>query len=408
MSRLYPENQEARPTDAFAKFTNRVNERSRFRKLVFKKKCGESLPILAFYGVSGQGKSWLLRKLRDELCLGEDGYPRNMATPLEPIVPFAHLDFDRTALNTQRVDEWIGRIRRQWHEIPCPRYDLARAALDALVGMESPAIGERSPSQTGDWAESVAAEIGGEVLDEAPFVGTFVKGMRWLAGMWKNREANRLKKIYKEWLRSHEGERVAARLSRMTAEEILPELALSLARDLAEQLPKRDDDSACRAVLFLDTMEHNRRGPRTRQQRFEEAEAWVCELWNACKSDGNSFLQVVIGSRDRPDWHEFDVAGHWNALFRNPECLETHLVGGLSERDARSFLDRWEISESDLQDAILRVSVENLNQQGERGYHTFALGLCADVVVEERSRGGIIPAPASFDLPAGKIEKLAS
>jgi tetratricopeptide (TPR) repeat protein len=62
--------------------------------------------------------------------------------------------------------------------------------------------------------------------------------------------------------------------------------------------------------------------------------------------------------------------------------MEQHLVGGLSEIDARQFLRNCAIDAPDLQDAILATASET-----DGGHHCFSLGLCADIVHAERKSG---------------------
>ncbi len=82
----------------------------------------------------------------------------------------------------------------------------------------------------------------------------------------------------------------------------------------------------------------------------------------------------MIAGQNRLAWDEAD--SDW------AQHLEQHLVGGLSEKDARSYLTQCEIKGQGIQDAILATSLD-----ARGGYHCFSLGLCADIVYAERERG---------------------
>jgi hypothetical protein len=91
-----------------ARFTDRDDLRARFGTILHS--VGE-LPVLMFYGVGGAGKTWLLRKLREEV-------------PHE--IPVAFLDFAlgrgqqfvlEPSLAFQQIRQQLGK--------PAPRFDLA-------------------------------------------------------------------------------------------------------------------------------------------------------------------------------------------------------------------------------------------------------------------------------------------
>jgi hypothetical protein len=87
-----------------------------------------------------------------------------------------------------------------------------------------------------------------------------------------------------------------------------------------------------------------------------------------------------------------------------PRFLEQHLVGGLSERDSRLFLQHCGITDPSMQQAVLRVSVdtETATTGDDIAYHPFSLGLCADTLRHEPGAD-----PASFDMAPGDVTRLA-
>ncbi|MFA8016102.1 tetratricopeptide repeat protein [Bremerella cremea] len=89
-------------------------------------------------------------------------------------------------------------------------------------------------------------------------------------------------------------------------------------------------------------------------------------------------------------------------------------MGGLSEHDARQFLEKCQVHDSPLQAAILRVSKDidtpSLAADPEKqevGYHPFSLGLCADTCFNLRRRGETIDAE-QFDMSPAATQELAA
>ena len=103
--------------------------------------------------------------------------------------------------------------------------------------------------------------------------------------------------------------------------------------------------------------------------------------------------------RDRLTWDEVDPD------WADRANLEQHLLGGLSRHDATAFLGKCGIEPGPLLEAILRVSRDEAVPDRE-AYYPFGLGLCADTVLAERSRG-IEPKPDTFDMAPGDYGKLA-
>ena len=112
----------------------------------------------------------------------------------------------------------------------------------------------------------------------------------------------------------------------------------------------------------------------------------------------DSPVLLVLAGRDRLSWEDADPE------YRDPRFLEQHLVGGLSERDSRLFLQNCGITDPSLQQAVLRVSVdtETAVTGGDVGYHPFSLGLCADTLRNEPGAD-----PSSFDMAPGDVTRLA-
>jgi tetratricopeptide (TPR) repeat protein len=193
------------------------------------------------------------------------------------------------------------------------------------------------------------------------------------------------------WLAEKTNQEDLLRLRVLRPQEIYPQLVDRFLVDLAENLPARPG-RVCRGVLFLDTTEALRIGLLGEAQ-IHQREQWLRDLHRS----GSSVLLVLAG-RDQLSWADADRA------YRDRRYLEQHLVGGLSERDSRTFLQSCGITNPSLQQAVLRVSVdtETAVTETDAGYHPFSLGLCADTLRNEPSAD-----PASFDMAPGDVIRMA-
>jgi tetratricopeptide (TPR) repeat protein len=175
-------------------------------------------------------------------------------------------------------------------------------------------------------------------------------------------EGSQLEKL----LASVTGKNMVIELRKMTDQEIHHELLKYLSEDLTVSLPPHLN-RAVTCVIFLDTFEAVGAGFQNIEHKRSNEE-WIQNLTAQCP-----FALVVIAGQNRLSWDEDpDWAEH----------LDQHLVGGLSKEDARQFLKRCDITSASLQDCILSTSKESTG-----GYHCFSLGLCSDIVVNERNAG---------------------
>jgi len=365
------------PSQHLHNFTNREKEKESLRRVLDLPE-GTPLPVLMFYGVGGNGKSWLLRKLREELPSGSPSALLDLE-PLTGGTPY-HTDSSRA----------LAELRRQLAKVSLPWFDLAYAWLRYKEGVKD------EPLLRGSGAAATTFDF---ILEAANALASSVPVVNWatwlakkVAGpVWKRFKGTRMA----DWLMTQAGQEDFVRLRRMSSQEIYPQLASRLLQDLAEHLPPRGG-KACRGILFLDTFEALRLGVLG-QAQSSEREAWVRSLYMV-----DSPLLLVLAGRDQLRWHEQDPG------YANPACLEQHLVGGLSEGDARDFLTKCGIADQALQDAVLRVSIDLETTGGDDGpgYHPFSLGLCADTIREETARGGAVD-PATFDMAPGDTARLA-
>jgi tetratricopeptide (TPR) repeat protein len=320
------------PSDEMARFTDREDQQSLFQRHL---SSTQEPPVLMFYGVGGAGKTLLLKKLRTQV-------PAN--------IPSAYLDFDvaaggkRFGLDPATALQSI----QQQLAAPAPRFDLALAMFRHNQG---------GTAEPGLWID-IAAELVGSVV---PGAGTVLKRLSKTA--LTHLRGTALEKL----LASTDGSKLAIELSSKTDQEIGKELLYYLVADLRESLPVHLQ-RAVTCVIFLDTFEAVGAGFQNEEHKRLQEE-WIQDL--AAEFD---FALTVIAGQNRLAWDEADPG--WASH------LDQHLVGGLSEEDARHFLVQCDIGSTDLQDCILSTSRESTG-----GYHCFSLGLCSDIVINERSAG---------------------
>jgi len=166
-------------------------------------------------------------------------------------------------------------------------------------------------------------------------------------------------------------------LEGMDAErDLLPRLPSLFAEDLIAAMSM--EGAPTRLVLFFDTHEafwglHHDYSPPL----YFERDEWLRRLLLPLAEHPCGVVTVVAG-RDKPRWAE---AGKYPI----PDTkIETHLVGGLTEAYARTYLDQAGI---DITDPTFQQSLLEFTRTGDDEIHPFYLGLCADIVIAARQRG---------------------
>ncbi|HEY7311927.1 MAG TPA: hypothetical protein VH643_21365 [Gemmataceae bacterium] len=324
-----------------------------------------------FYGVGGTGKSWLMRRLRADL---------------PPEIPSALLDFDPQSGGAPYHTDYsraLAELRRHLASIECPRFDLAYSWLRFHEGVkEEPLLKDKGLAGI---ATETLAELAAGAATGLPLVGFFTRKLAAKVG--ETFKGSKLER----WLAEKTNQEDFLRLRALSAQEIYPQLVDRFLLDLAENLPPQPG-CACRGVLFLDTAEALRIGLLGDAQ-IHQREQWLRDLHRS-----DSPVLLVLAGRDRLTWDDADPE------YRDPHFLEQHLVGGLSERDSRIFLQHCGITDPAMQQAVLRVSVdtETVAAGSDAGYHPFSLGLCADTLRNDPGAD-----PASFDMAPGDVTRLA-
>ncbi len=376
-----------KPSEELKHFTNREDEKKVFTKYV-NAPDGSSLPVLMFYGVGGIGKTWLTKRLRQLLS-----EPPFVNKPGDMPLPSVRLNMDVNRGGGRYHDDAANvyaTLRRQF-DIECPAFDLAYAMLRHKQGVRDEAEFRYGGTFHNAW--ELIGEAGSAAASSIPGGNLLV----WLgkkASKWAGRELQDT--ALGKYLLSAAGNREFFELRAMEEDELYRILPQRLGADLDAKLPERIGH-VCRGVIVVDTLEAVLESIENEAQQYERIR-WIVSLY-----EHTNHILLVMAGRDRLTWEKVD--SDWS----DPGCLDQHLVGGLSRHDATTFLGWCGVTDARLQNAILRVCVDVKMQgtpHGDTPYHPYSLGLCADTIVKESSRG-VASDPDTFDMAPGDYDQLA-
>ncbi|MCP9785823.1 tetratricopeptide repeat protein [Cyanobium sp. N5-Cardenillas] len=317
-------------------FTDREELIAAFERNLEHKK-PEEHRVLVFYGDGGIGKTTLLQKLEQ---LHRQRCPQALMGRL-----------DLAGADTTPPDLLLYRLRRLFPNIPFPCFSLALAEYGRRFHPEQVYGSDRNEllQGAGPYADVLAQGL--DALERISGVGLAVAGMKALAkghqqvSNWVQRRAEPLL----QRSQSSSEEQLLAQLPLHWARDFRQALASHLGQDWNDPTTSSQDwDDAINysgppPLIALDTYEtlwHAGMGRSGR--RREPRERWLVDLVSELPE-----VLWVIGGRDRLSWEEGYDRG-WS------EACEQHLVGQLSDEDARSFLAKRGIVEPAIVEKILR------------------------------------------------------
>lgn len=309
------------------KFTDREQPQATFANALNTINTIENSKVIAFYGVGGIGKSSLQKHL--------------MSAHLDPNKDaiYASVDFEdknmRRAAQTYRVlaDKYTKNFK-----VPFTVFNLA---YTIYLSKENPNLEVKKETlpylEEGELAISFLqfiSETGG-------MIGSLVASLTKYG--FKKIQTLRLdKNVQKELIH----------LQTLTAPEIEKELPLYFAYDL--KLYKEKNPNT-KIVVFIDTYEALWEHDRREANKLSEDE-WVREFI----TNTENTLFVICG-REKLKWEEENQ--EWSTV------LDQHIIGNLSDQDAREFLHSCFIRNSAIADSIITSSRGN----------PFYLDLCVDL-----------------------------
>ena len=358
-------------------FVDREEPRSTFNVAVHSIP-SNSCSLRTWYGIGGQGKTALARKL---FRISEPG-----VTSGYPTLRRAMLDLHGRDLTDP--DQLILRIRNEFSKagIAFPAFDLAFAimwqktrgeqALPPIDGNMLNRAGETFSEFSGDTA-TLILEIFGETVQTIPVLGHFIKkAAQWVFDKSKQELIKGRRKYLRDFFFSG-----GAPVADYEMSERLPWL---LAQELNKHLEKNPTE---RFVLFVDEYERVREGAGTGAK-------WQGNKFDKCLQDfitETNGLLALIFSRERLHWE--DIPG-WTEDLRGNQ----HLLGGLSDHDAEQWLIEAKVTEKEHRDAIICGARETLEDNAP------VYPLLLDLQVEHWRKLGDKARPEEFVVKASGFE----
>jgi len=339
--------------------------------------------ILFFHGDGGNGKSLLLKFLREKYCkqflptiwqqLKTQSHDE-LTTAIEKVeqytpIPTALLDFGH---NEQSRDHFYSLLMLRRHlgiaakklkyKFKFPHYDFACVWYLHQSGKSKEEIKTLFPPEE--------MELIGVIMDAlaqsfwANLIRSIISTLTKYSGLHLGLAWQQLG-LDKHWV-----EQIKA----MNPDKaLINQLPHWFAQDLNAIM--QTDNAPSRIVLFFDTHDafwgHEHNLP---QESFFYRDEWLRQLLSDLEL--STGIMVVIAGREEPRW------ANSPKFMISQEKIETQLVWPLSEADALIYLQNADISETDLQQALIQYASVKPNQ-----VHPFFLSLCADVVLAAKQRG---------------------
>ena len=348
--------------------------------------------ILFFHGGGGTGKSLLLRFLRENCCkrlrpedweyvktMQDEEFTENIQKAQDPEpVPIAFLDFGMQPRGEDRPQEAFSALlmlRRALagHDLHLPLYDFACVwYLHKTKQLSEQKLANLFPTEEMDFVTAIVDLVDSTVLTVVKpgiglgkaVLGLFDKHMGERFALYKHRR--KLDEAQVEAVKQMEPE-----------SELIDQLPHLFARDLNTAMAL--DQASKRIVFFFDTHEAfwgARKGDLSRDLFFQSDE-WLRRLLATLElKDG---IVAVVAGRGLPRWADAD------RIMIPDKCLDTQLVGYLSETDATKFLEGAGVADAAMRQCLIaytRVAPERVNE-----VHPLYLGLCFDVVRAASEQG---------------------
>jgi len=300
---------------ASKKFTDRKEHFEAFDQAVERTiKKDNKYNVLVFYGIGGIGKSSLRRE-----------FEKRVADKFKDKCVSGTVDFDMS--NNRDVEGALFELRRHLnknYKIKFPLFDIAYALYWQRLHPQMKMTAETFPFlEESDTLLEILSVLNGVF----PAIGTIPKitklaeqGLSAISDWWNKRGKRELYEMPDD------------------PKEIAKRFPLYFATDFK----KNTLSAGLTPIIFIDTYEALWEGKRD-EGTFFSKDAWIRELIGQMENS----LFVICG-RERIRWEEIDK-----------DCesiLEQHLIGGLSEIDARWFLNEAGIVENEIQNTIITSS----------------------------------------------------
>jgi hypothetical protein len=351
--------------------------------------------ILFFHGEGGNGKTLLLKFLREKCCkrFSRETWSRLKAMPDKELakavssykdsslgdvqpVPACLLDFryQRRGNDQDCLFYALMSLRRNLadaasaskYRLKFPRYDFACVWYLYRQGKSSAEIRKLFPPEEmeliGVIVDALVGGFWGNLIRSV--INTVAKYMGVKAGLF--------------WWKRGLDEKWIARIKAMDPEaEVIPKLPEWFARDLSAAM--KEENSPHRLALFFDSHEAlwGHRSYDGSSYSYFYQDEWLRRLLKHL--DLSAGIVVAFAGREKPRW---DEAAKFSIRM---SLLDTRLVWHLSDSDAALYLKNAGISDPELQKALIRYASVSPDQ-----VHPFYLGLCADLVLTAGNKGAML------------------
>lgn len=367
--------------------------------------------ILFFYGDGGNGKSLLLRYLRERCCkrLRSDNWAYLVTLPDEEFVanfevaedaeavPWAMLDFGMQPRGNDRPQEPFSALlmlRRALssYGLQFPLYDFGSVwYLHRTQQLSKERLANLFPAEEMDLIVALSDTIL-NVLNTTTFGLTgLAKAVLGLINKHAGCKRNERLTLF---LQRRKLDKVQVeRIMQMDPDkELINELPILFAEDLNASMTM--SDAPQRLVLCFDTHEAFWGYQRDlSNELYFQRDEWLRCFLTSLELEGG--IVAVVAGRDRPRWPQ---ATEEQGTI--PEkYIDAQLVGHLSDTDALVYLDRVGVLDQPLCQSLLEAARVAANE-----IHPFYLGLCVDIVQAAGAKG-ILLTPDDFAIDPKLIDK---
>jgi hypothetical protein len=306
--------------------------------------------VLMFYGVGGQGKTALFRHLNEHLS----ELSKHRKEARTQVLAYSSVNFEEGQGKYLNPAETLLKIRlelKQRGGFACPHFDVAFTRYFAL-SRRGASIREAHPElfrgenefvndlleKAGDVVTDISVndivEIAGDALKEMPGLGFLIK------------YANRLRIKGQEWWERRDVKLLDG-LDSKNQTELLQALPTFLGADLTRAQRK---NTQLRLAVLVDTYEYLWRDTAQRGMNYL-IDDWVRQL----VQDSPGVFFAFFG-RDKLTWADKDTA--WDTILKH------HLLEGLRDDDADSFLREAGVQEAELRKVIVSSSKGSTPDEG--------------------------------------------
>lgn len=382
------------PRGAVKYFTNRRGSIRRFAEYLNDSPHNR---ILYFHGDGGNGKTLLLRYLRQHCCkrLSADGweYVRSMEGDafIDNIVhavdythvPSSMIDFGAEPRGEYRPKEAFSALLKMRRDLsgnllPFPRFDFGCVLYLQLTGrLSKESLRELFPQSEFDLIAAVA-----DAVSQTAW-GSITKAVLALF----NKDRLKGKFTLYQYQKKINAELVD-KLREMEPEtDLYTELLTLFAEDLNDAMTA--NSAPLRVALFFDTHEAfwDVWGRKYSAEKYHLQDEWLRRL--LLSLDFSKGIIAIVAGREQPSWNKATQERI------EKQYIDNYPIGALAADDAAIYLDKAGISNRDLKQSLLKFAEERPNE-----VHPYLLGLCVDVVLAARRSGVEITIEEFWDIPA--------